>query len=189
MLSEAMATAHPSTLSRGQRFGRLLPFFAGAMLLAGVVAVIGTRIAPSGTGRAEAPLRQEASQVIAPLGEHVAFSAEQKAIISRFVHAAVMREDMAAAWSMVTPKVRFETTKAEWLHGDARIVPYPKGGIAPGLKIDYSTATEAKVELALFPTDANAADPTVFDLFFAKHMGRWKIDGWTPHAVSGVRKS
>ena len=183
-----METAAAQTLSRRDSLLRLLPFAAGFVLLAGIVSLIGFRVLPSRQAHRDAPISKHSAQVVAPLGPRVPLSKEQKALIPRFVHDAVMRKDLASAWTMVTSKVRFQTTQREWMTGNIRVVPYPDGAIAPGLKVDYSTAKEAKVELALFAKKPNAAFPTVFDLYFSKIHGHWLVDGWTPHGISGVRK-
>ena len=185
-----MSHASSRTLSRGQTAMRGLPWLAGLILIAGILVFIGERVLPSHHAREQGtPIRNEPADVIKPLGKHVPFTSAQHAMIKRFVDAGVMRKDLVTAYAMAAPELRQGMTLKQWKTGNIPVVPYPDGAIAPEIKIDYSTASEAMVELALFPAKVGAADPVVFLMTFRKVKAQWKIDSWAPKGISGVRAS
>ena len=63
-----------------------------------------------------------AKQVPAKVGERRA--AERT--LDVFVHSAIVRSHLAVSWPLASPKMRVDTTRADWLRGDLPVPPYPR---------------------------------------------------------------
>jgi hypothetical protein len=116
-------------------------------------------------------------------------------VVLRFVKTAVMRSHASRAtllegWQLTGPKLKEGTTLREWLAGTSSVVPFPDGAIAPRLQVDRSGATDALLELALYPTRSTSVRAGVFLIglhrYGAGSKARWLVDYWAPHGSSSM---
>ncbi len=166
---------------RRPRWERALPWLAGLVLIAGIVAAI-VAFAPNRDPTPEktsGPAQVPVQQVKAPL------SADAQQVAKLFVQTAVARKDLAKSFDLVSPALRGGLTRAEWLTGEIPVIPYPidRLKVAP-FKIDYSYKNEALLEIALIPKDGAGVKPQLFFLTL-KQTGpagkkRWVVDNWVP---------
>ncbi len=116
-------------------------------------------------------------------------------VVLKFVKTAVMRSHASRAsllegWRLTGPKLKQGTTLREWLAGTSSVVPFPDGAIAPSLQIDSSGATDALLELALYPKGSTSVSAGVFMIglhrYGAGSSARWLVDYWAPHGSSSM---
>jgi hypothetical protein len=112
----------------------------------------------------------------ASYGPKIPFPHAVKAELQQFVKDGILRRNPAAAYDMVSPKVRAGMTRAQWATGDVPIPQFPKkyfGGA--GIKILQSRAHEIMVEVALASTSTKATT-SLNTLIELKPVGkRWVI--------------
>ena len=102
-----------------------------------------------------------------------------------FLVDAVLREDPAAAWNLVTSSFRQGTVRADWQNGNIPVVPYsPDGLLAAKWKLSYSYADRAGFEVGLFPQPGGAERATTFTLelsaFGRGSQRHWLVSSWAP---------
>ena len=98
--------------------------------------------------------------------------------------------DLREAYALAGPQIKQGQTMKEWMTGNIAVVPYPVDSIdyAP-MKIDYSYANEALIEVALLPTDKAQKQGVRSQLFMAglkKINGKWVVNEWTPRSSPPV---
>ncbi len=140
---------------------KALPWVVGTAVVAAVVAVLVVKLSNT-----------------APAARQVA---------RRFVETAVARKNLAAAYALSGPAIRQGQTLKEFMTGNIAVVPYPVDAIdyAP-MKIDYSYAREAQIEVALLPTSKAQKQGVRPQLFIATlikdKQNRWLVNAWVPRA-------
>jgi len=116
------------TSSRG--LNRALPWIAGAVLLVGVLAFWQTTIKTDENREtfSNEPV-QNASTV-----ESVPLPPEARQVVVQFIKTAVMRQNLAEAWTISGPQIRQDLSRQQWLTGNIPVVPYPNaaGVLATG---------------------------------------------------------
>ena len=149
-------------LSRAER---LLPFVAGAVLVAGVLVFFLNRGGGSGAAR-EVPVDPQAV-----------------AVARQFIHDAVLRKNLARAYRNVTADLRRGFSLARWARGDIPVVPYlgKDVTVAPFVK-KVSFADQVVLVVAL---RAPGADPASFRIALVKRGGRWLVSSWVPSGALG----
>lgn len=166
---------------------RALPWIAGVVLLAGVIAFWQSK---TDSKSAETPLSgKPAQQVKNP--KTVPLSPEARTVAVKFIRTAVARENLDEAWKISGPQIRAGTTYKQWLTGDIAVVPYPADAVDQvPIKVDWSYANTAGLSIALLPTSGSSEKPQVF-LMELKRLGtgadrRWVVDAWVPYAPPAV---
>lgn len=178
------STAELRRKSLSARLQRYAPWLAALVLVAGVAAAI-VRFAPN---KNAAPQVIPKTQPKSPAKETtVPLSHAAAKTLYRFVTTAVTRTDLAAAWKIAGPNIRGGLTYKEWLSGDIPVVPYPieTRRFAPRVKIDWSYANDAQVELVLQPKAGLKTRPQLFIVQLKRIAGangktRWIVDNWVP---------
>lgn len=101
-----------------------------------------------------------------------------------FVQSAVTRRQAERAYAIVSPSLRGDTTRADWVAGSIPVSPYPVGYARWTLA--YSYADEVGYDVLVEPTSKELR-PLVFRLTLVKKTpgGRWLVNAWTPLS-SGV---
>ena len=174
----------PAILS-SRRLNRALPWIAGVVLAAGVVAFLLTYFRNTATSN-EAPLSNEPAQIV-PQPKRVAIDERARRVAGKFILTAVARKNLAASWEITHPSMRKGYTKAEWIKGDIPVVPYPSKAIDKGIfKVDYAYPNEILLQVALLPKEGARIKPQIF-LIGLKAQGkgkkkRWLVDYWAPRA-------
>jgi hypothetical protein len=103
--------------------------------------------------------------------------AQINALLDRFVPAAVARRDPAAAFDLVTPSMRSQTTRADWATGSIPAPTYdPQGTEFHGWRATLSYPNHASIELVLQPGKTER-DPAAFLVDLRRIKSRWLVDG------------
>jgi hypothetical protein len=103
----------------------------------------------------------------------------------RFVDAAVLRKDVAAAWAISTAKVHGGLTRARWDTGAIPIVPYPRekfGGAR--FKVDRSRQRDVLLEVLLSSHKSGVQPVDFFMELVPAGGGRWLVQNYAPRGVN-----
>jgi hypothetical protein len=100
-----------------------------------------------------------------------------------FVNHAVKRQDVGAAWNVVTPNFRLGESRKEWDSGNIQGFPYPAAGhVFHGWTVQYLEGNELGIQLILMPRKG-ATVGAAATLFTLKRIhGRWLVDSMVPGA-------
>ena len=107
----------------------------------------------------------------------------------QFLLTAVVRENVAASWSLTDPELKQGYTRATWATEDIPVQPYPVD--AARWKVDYSWRDVVGLKAALFPKKGREEVPAaVFDMELHAHgkgkNRRWLVSSWTPASYTGI---
>ena len=169
-------------LLTSRRLNRALPWIAGAVLVAGVLAFWQFRVGPNateerfGTEPADTPLAQRA----------VPLEPEAQRVAVEFIKTAVVRKNLRRAWAISGPGIRQDLTLQEWMTGEIPVIPYPADVEATPVKIDWSNPGDAGLEVILYPRRGSKDEPQVFFIGVKKLDGRWVVDYWAPYEQTVV---
>jgi len=103
----------------------------------------------------------------------------------RFVDAAVLRKDVAAAWAMSTAKVHGGLTRARWDTGNIPVVPYPSekfGGAR--FKVDRSRQRDVLLEVLLSSHKSGVQPVDFFMELVPAGAGKWVVQNYAPRGVN-----
>jgi len=103
-------------------------------------------------------------------------------LIRQFVLTAVARRNVASAYALSGPEIRQGQTRAEFAKGNIAVVPYPitKRSKIRIIKIDYSYAQRARLQVFLVTPDMKVHSPHTFFADLIKSHGRWYVNTWVP---------
>ncbi len=180
----AVNVVHSALSSR--RFGKWLPWIAGAILAAGVIAFLVAYFGNTADSTKESFSNQPAQtpQVVkqVPL-EHAA-----RVTAGRFILTAVARKNLDEAWALATDNIRSGLTHKQWMTGDIPVVPL---GVpidkAVITKVVYSHQNDAEINIVLVPKPNNqGVKETLYVMDLKKVVtgdnARWLVDYLQPHA-------
>jgi hypothetical protein len=126
----------------------------------------------------------------------VPFTAAQRQsvheVLKKFISTAVVRHDVARAWSIAGPTLKEGVSRKEWDKGNIPVVPFPAAnkGWGKWSFVQYSY-TEGKkhtvgVEVYLFPKPGSGWSAMTADAEVVKgKSGRWLVDYWMPKRFHG----
>jgi hypothetical protein len=166
------------SLFRSPRTRRRL-LWLGALAVAGAVAGLVFALLPNDKGGIKTPASNEPVQRVhnerqVPLT--AASRSEINALLDRFVPAAVARRDPGAAFDLVTPSMRAQTTRADWATGSIPAPTYDPGGTEfHGWRPVLSYRNQASIELVLQPGKTEH-DPAAFFVDLKRIKSRWLVD-------------
>lgn len=166
---------------RRQSFWRVtLPVLAGlALALAGVMvynAFVGTSGLPNAKQGWGVTYATPATQKSVPLDPRV----EQ--VVERFIHAAVGREDLRAAYALSGPQIRQGMSLRQFLAGNIAVVPFPVDSrTKASMKVAYSHPDRAQLAVYLATPGRNVTNsPHSFYVDLIKRNGTWLVNNWVP---------
>jgi hypothetical protein len=169
------------TTSRG--LNRALPWIAGAVLLVGVIAFWQTTVKTNENREtfSNEPVRNTSTPETVPLAP------EARRVVVRFIRTAVMRKNLAEAWTISGPQIRQNLSRKEWLTGNIPVVPYPDAAVKNSpVKITWSYPSEAGLEVVLQPKPGSKEKPQLFYVGVLKQgsgsRAKWVVDYWAPYA-------
>lgn len=153
------------------------------VLVAGLVVYVssrdGAKVA-AGDGPAVAPTKS-AEQLYGP---EIAMPKSALRAAQKFIQTAVLRNDVGAAWALVTPHVRAGLTRAQWNTGSIPVVPYPRekfGGAK--FKIDRHRERDILLEVLLTSHKLGVAPIDDFLELVPSSHG-WLVQNFTPRGVN-----
>ncbi|MDQ2982220.1 MAG: hypothetical protein M3R26_07865 [Actinomycetota bacterium] len=172
-----------------RRFNKWLPWLAGALLAAGVIAFLVTYFGNTANSKetfdnADATKPQVVKQVpIAPAARITA---------GRFILSAVGRKNLGQAWTLATDNVKGGLTLKQWMTGEIPVVPLgvpiDKAAIT---KIIYSHNNDAEINVVVLPKPNNQGVKATLFVLDLKKVGqgssaRWLVDYCQPQATPGI---
>lgn len=99
--------------------------------------------------------------------------------IDAFVRDGVRRQNLPAAYDLVTANFRGGASRAAWAKGDTPIYPFPARGTSwHGWTLDYALRNDVAFELILQPRAGSKVDPISFSGEVKKIRGRWLVDSF-----------
>jgi len=183
-----MSTSYASR-RRSQGVGRWLPWLAGLVLVAGVLAAL---IAFLGnTAHPNNPVVSNRPAVVPTKPKTVPLPRDARRVAGEFILTAVGRQNLPRAWALSAPAVRGGMTYAEWLTGNIPVVPYPAKAIkiAP-IQIVYSYPGRALLQVFLVPKKGAGVKPALFLLGVKRYgegkSGHWLVSYWAPRAAPEI---
>jgi hypothetical protein len=150
------------------------------------VVVVGAAIAAgiiwSNTGKSTAtPLTNQPALDVSKVPATVKLEPGAQQVARRFIQTAVARKNLPEAYGLVTNQLKQGQSRKSWNTGNIAVIPYPVDAIkyAP-MKIDFSYATEAQIQVALLPKAGTGVKPQLFLMDLVKRNGKWLVNSWVP---------
>jgi hypothetical protein len=146
------------------------------VLVAGVVVYASTR---NSVKVADTP---NAEQLYGP---KIAMPKPALTTAKRFIDAAVLRKDVAAAWGISTAKVHGGLSRARWDTGAIPVVPYPAqkfGGAR--FKVDRSRQRDILLEVLLTSHKLGVQPTDFFMELVPAGGGTWVVQNYAPRGVN-----
>ena len=181
-----------ATLKRVERVGKLwdrslvravFTTVSVIVLIAGFVVYVSSRDGVK-LASSPAPALAPTPNQTALYGKPITVPPQAVTTARKFIQTAVLRTDVAAAWTLVTPKVRGGLTRAQWNTGTIPVVPYPRekfGGAK--FKIDRSRQRDILFEVLLSSHKLGVAPIDDF-LELVPRGGRWLVQHFAPRGVN-----
>ena len=178
-------------IATSPKVNRYLPWVAGGVLLAGLVAFLiayyGNTVKPNPNDKlSNRPAQQEPS-----LGNAIKLPAEARRVAARFIDAAVRGKNATVAWQLSGPEIRQGQSLASWKRDwnnpnvGVPIQPYPAGQKAQML-VDYARQKEIQLKFALTPRPGSSQKPAMFLMLLDRIGGRWLVNSWQSYAPPAI---
>jgi len=190
-MSTTATSPRPSKATRrvpGWR--RALPWVAGVLMFAGVIAALAVFVGNTANPQKETFSNQPVTDVTKP-EKNVPVPAEVRAIAQKFIKTAVARRNLESAYAIVGPSIKQGMSLAEWKTGNIAVVPFPidKLDYAP-FKVDYAHSRDVLMEVALLTKAGSGVKGQTFFIdvkkFGTGDKARWLVDNWVPRGSAPV---
>jgi hypothetical protein len=178
------------------KLNRYLPWVAGLVLLAGVIAFIGVHYSNTAPANPNEKLSNKPATQEPSLGKAISLPKEARSVAARFVDAAVRGKSATIAWQLSGPEIRqgyrsLAQWKRDWNNPNVGvpIAPYPAAKNAQ-LKIDYARQREIQLKMYLTPVAGSNQRPQTF-LMVLDRIGRgpqapWKVNSWQTYSPPAI---
>lgn len=165
----------------------MLPWLAGAVLVAGIALFVARVVVHNKTGaEVQTPVSSKPA-VVQKKEPNVKLPASARATAQRFIDTAVLRQKLAESYTLTDPELRQGYTLKQWLTGDIPVVPFTKKYFLEArMKLDYAHPTDALLEVAMLSTNDKAFKSQYFFLEMKKRNGRWRVSSWIPRAAPKI---
>jgi hypothetical protein len=118
-------------------------------------------------------------------GQKIALPKQVLTTARSFVDAAVLRQDVSAAWAISTAKVHGGLTQARWDTGVIPVVPYPKAKFGGArFKVDRSRQRDVLLEVLLSSHKVGVAPVDFFMELVPAAGGKWLVQNYAPRGVN-----
>jgi hypothetical protein len=163
---------------------KALPWVAGLVFIAGIVAFSTVYLFDTGTSVEEKITVRETGAAIVPEEKPtVALDPEARQVAGRFILTAVARRSLSESYTLTHPELRQGLSLKEWETGNIPVQYYPADAIdSATFKIDESHSDEALLEVALVPKKGADVKPQIFFIGLKKVAGKWMVNYWAPRA-------
>ena len=163
---------------------RWLPWLAAAVLAAGTITFLVAKYSNTATP-INTPISNKPAAVPKPQPIETKLAPGARRVAALFVHTAVARKNLAAAWKITGASLKEGTTYKEWLTGNIAVVPYPAAPKA-GLSVNSSHRNDADLLFALTARKGVKLKPQFFEMMLAR-IGRpgakhWVVTYWAPYS-------
>ncbi len=168
-----------------RRFNKWLPWFAGALLAAGVIAFL---FAYFGNTASTKETFGSSNAVKPQVVKQVPLEPAARQVAGKFILTAIARKNLDQAWNLVTPSIKGGMTLKEWMTGNIPVVPLgvplDKAAIT---KIISSTPREAEFNVVVLPKpNTQGVKATLYVIIVKKVGSRWLVDYALPQATPGI---
>lgn len=179
------------TLLASPRRRRRLAWGLGVLAAAAIVAILAVLL-PRGDPLPEGALRPVGAGTetasAKPLKVTPAVRREIDVVVERFVHSAVLREDLDEAWELASPKLRATVSRERWNAGDIPVFPFPKEAFrTEDWRLRYSFDRTVVIDVLVLPKPALAQRTLVYGAeltaYGAGTSRRWLVDTWFPQTT------
>jgi hypothetical protein len=162
------------------RVNRWLPWFAAAVLVAGLITFMAVR----NTGRpapADTSLGGKA-QNAAVAEKSVPLTKAQRLVAGRFILTAVKRHNLAEGYRLSGPDIRQGMSLKQWMKGDIAVTPFLPPIDVTTVHAEYSYKTEALLKVIIVPKGNGKAYTFLMTLkkYGKGAHARWLVDDWQP---------
>ena len=172
-------------IARSPKVNRYLPWVAGLVLLAGVIAFLVAHSSNTVPANPNEKVSNAAAQKEASLGKAIALPASARQVAAQFIDAAVRGHNPVLAYRLSGPEIRADYhSLKQWLRDwnnpnvGVPIVPYPATKKA-GMAIDYSRQREIQLKFFLSPRKGSGVTkPQIFLMLLDRVDGRWVVNSW-----------
>jgi hypothetical protein len=110
--------------------------------------------------------------------------AAAESVLSRFVHSAVIRRNLAASWPLATEHMKLGTSHADWVAGNLPVVPYPASAFREaGFTLKYQYKDILGYDVLVLPKKTKAAQRAgqqVYACELHDIHGSWLVDECYP---------
>jgi hypothetical protein len=165
-------------LPESPRARRRLAYAAGAVVVV-LAAVAAQLVIGSTDGPPNLKVRAGKPTVVRE-PRHVPASAADRAAAERtlsvFVPSAFIRRDLARSWPLATRHMRIGTSRADWLHGNLPVVPYPAAQYrTASFTLKYSYEGVLGYDVLVLPKEVDGLQE-VYSCELHDVHGRWLVD-------------
>jgi hypothetical protein len=176
---------HPRTK---RTLSRALPWVAGLIFVAGVVAFSTVYLFDTGESVESQITDRETGAAIVPEEQpSVALDPEARKVAGRFILTAVTRANLAESYGITHPELRQGLSLDEWKTGNIPVQFYPAEAIDTAtFKIDLSHPREALLQVALVPKEGANVKPQIFFIGLKKVKGKWLVNYWAPYSTPSL---
>jgi hypothetical protein len=182
----------PGLLSSPRRRRRLGWTLAVVLPLAAIVVV---SIVYSTSGTDDTPVATDttgpAEPVVATIKVTPAVRRRVDETVQTFVHTAVIRRNLAAAWPLASPVMRQGVTRREWVGGNLPVQPFPAAALqSADWRLRYRNERTLGIDVMIQPKEGSGAPVAVYAAeLTAPGSGtprRFLVDSWYPQATLGA---
>ena len=166
---------------------RRIMIVAGLVLLAGIAAFVVSRL--GNTPEAKPVDRSPNAPVkdVSKVPQTTKLAPGARLAAQKFILTAVARKNLKQAYALAGPQIRQGQTLKEWLTGNIAVVPYPVDKLdVSTMKIDFSYANEAAIEVALIPKKGSGVKPLIFYMDLIKRHDKWLVNSWVPRSAPQI---
>jgi hypothetical protein len=168
---------------------KAFPWVSALILAVGVIALI-VKLVPGTSGTHDSSKTQNPTPV-RPTPETVKLSTDAREVAGRFILTAVRRKHLDQAWNISGPQLRGGLTYKQWLTGNIPVIPYTAPISITPMKIDYSFANQALLEVALVPKTKSHAETELYFLELRRigkgTQAHWVVWSWVPRLAAPIR--
>jgi hypothetical protein len=161
-----------------------------------LAAVVFTGLRWSDTGRkvVDTPIRTDTTEAAAARPSIAVTPAVRREVdrtVQTFVHTAVIRRDLDAAWPLASPVMRQGVTRRDWERGDIPVQPFPAKALAgAGWRLRYRFERTLGIDVMVQPKEGSGAPVAVYAAeLSAPGSGsarRFLVDSWVYQTALGA---
>jgi hypothetical protein len=150
------------------------------VLLVGVVVYLNHRSSSSSAQPPPGPAAITTPQ--GNFGPHIRLPHQALTVARNFLRDGVMRQDLAAAWRLATPKARGGLTHDQWMTGDIPVAEFPHSAFAKaGYKVEYSRQRDVLLLVYIFPRKGSHVAGWDYIVNLVPYHGSWRVSYFQPH--------
>jgi hypothetical protein len=124
------------------------------------------------------------SQLQLDYGSPIPVPKAAKDVAKRFIHGAVLREDLAASWNDSTAAVHGGLTRAQWMTGTIPVSPFPAAAYGG---INYKVEHSRERSVLLLVSIGSIKSDVRFQEFFIEMVpsgGVWRVNYFGPRGTA-----